>query len=446
LAVRIKRTTTEALPTRPIDSVTGPLRTLAERELTGPLLLLGAAVVSLLVANSPWGAAVSKMWQLPVGVSWGDLSVDKTLVHWVNDGLMGLFFFLVGLEIKREVVAGELSEPRRAALPALAAVGGMLVPAALYALSASGAARRGWGVPMATDIAFALGVLALLGRRIPRGLVLFLTALAIVDDIGAVLVIAIFYTTSFSITALMVAGALLLVSLALNRAGVRSPLVFLVVGLAVWLAFVESGVHATVAAILMAWTVPARTRLDGVELRTRLEGQMAQLHDAGLPEDHSFNSPSQHRAIGDLESTAASATTPLARIEQRLQPWVTFAVLPLFALANAGVALDASPSPGGPDVAFAVALGLVVGKPVGITLFSWLAVKAGVAELPEGVTWLHVAGVGLLAGVGFTMALFIGGLAFTDTVHVEQAKLGVLFGSLASGALGYVWLRYWGSP
>ena len=408
-------------------------------------LLAAATLVALVWANSPWSSHYEALFTTPLRVGFGSLELVKPLRLWVNDGLMGIFFFVIGLEIKRELLAGELDSVRKAALPAIAAVGGMVVPAALYIGAQSGAdgVVEGWGVPMATDIAFALGALAILGSRAPTGLKVFLTALAIVDDIGAILVIAVAYTDEIALGTLG-AGILLLSLAALaNRFDVRNALFYFLLGLLVWLAFLKSGVHATVAALLMALAIPARTRIDGAGLVQEMSAHLKQLRAIGLPADTRLNTPEQQQRVTAMGETVERAEAPLQRLEHALHPLVTYVVLPVFALANAGVALGAE---GGASVmhpiAIGVALGLVVGKPVGITLFSWIAVKAGVADLPAGVGWAHVVGVGALAGVGFTMALFVGSLAFSDDGQVATSKIAVLAASAISCAAGLLILRF----
>ncbi len=351
---------------------------------------------------------------------------------------MGIFFFLVGLEIKRELLAGELSSVRKASLPAVAALGGILVPALIFtALNASTPTADGWGVPMATDIAFALGVLALLGSRVPIGLKVFLTALAIVDDIGAVLVIALFYTSELSLIALALGAICLMVSLALNFLGARNAVVYFLVGTVAWLGFLQSGVHATVAAILMAFTIPARTRIAGEDLLKRMSILTEQLN-TDLPSDTAMNSAAQQHVLEKMNTTLDFASAPLQRIEHALTGPVTFLVLPIFALANAGVTIggDAGASLFSPLV-MGIVLGLTVGKVVGIGGFAWLAVRLGHADLPKGVTWGQVVGVGALGGVGFTMALFVAQLAFVDPAHVEASKIAILIASAISGLVGY---------
>ncbi|MGE0784875.1 MAG: Na+/H+ antiporter NhaA [Sandaracinaceae bacterium] len=431
------------MPRAPIDRLLRPITAFAEHRLAGAGLLLAAAVAAMGWAGSPWAHSYHALLEVPFELTLGEWTLRKSLHHWVNDGLMGIFFFLVGLEIKREVMVGELSTLRRASLPAISALGGMVVPALVYvAINRGGPTADGWGIPMATDIAFALGVLALLGDRVPRGLRVFLTALAIADDIGAVLVIALFYTDELSLVSLAIGVALLLGSIVMNLLGVRSVVAYLVVGLLAWLAFLESGVHATIAALLMALTIPARTRIDGAEVVERLTGLLGRLKGVGVPTDTAMNSREQQGVFDEMDVAVDEACAPLQRIENALSHPVTFLVLPVFAFANAGVTLtasvgDALRSP----LALGVGLGLLLGKPIGIVLSAWIAVKTRVADLPAGVGYRHVLGAGMLAGIGFTMALFIASLAFEDAAHIEVAKLAIFAGSGVAAVLGSIALR-----
>ena len=406
-------------------------------------VLLAATVVALLWANSPWAASYDDLLNTKLTIDLGGLSLSKSLHHWINDGLMSVFFFVVGLEIKRELIAGEFSDLRKVVLPATAAVGGMIVPAALYiSLHPDPPLRAGWGVPMATDIAFALAVLAVLGSRVPNSLKVLLTALAIVDDVGAVLVIAVFYTAEIGVPALLVGIGGFVVCLALSRIGVRNSLVYFLVGTAVWLAFLNSGVHATIAALLIAFTIPARSRITGERLRLKLERVLARLDQIGVPSDTGLNTKAQQKTLDELALMRDAASAPLQTLEHALAPLVTLVVLPLFAFANAGIAMEGVgfvSLRAGPGVGILV--GLVVGKPLGIFLFSRLAVRLGLAELPREVTWRHVLGVGFLGGVGFTMALFIGGLAFSSESDLLGVKVATLLGSAVAAAVGLFVLR-----
>jgi NhaA family Na+:H+ antiporter len=411
-------------------------------EASGGVLLLLAAAAALALANSPGGPAYFQFWNTPVTVGGGSWILTKPVLLWVNDGLMALFFFVVGLEIKREVLIGELSSLKRAAIPVAAAIGGMLVPALIYlAFNPQGSTARGWGIPMATDIAFALGILALMGRGAPLGLKVFLTAVAIIDDIGAVLVIALFYTSEVSLTALGTAACVLVLLGILNRAGVRSPLPYALLGIILWLAVLKSGVHATVAGVILAFFIPCRQAIDET---TFLEQARAMLDLFSSEGETPGPMPSaiQRDAIQSLESLSKAAETPLSRLEGHLHPWAAFVIVPVFAFANAGVTVEAGLDGLFRDsVLLGVSLGLFLGKPIGVMAFSWLAARSGIGQLPTGVRWIHIAGAAALCGVGFTMSLFIGGLAFELPGNLAHAKVGILLGSALSAALGALLIR-----
>jgi NhaA family Na+:H+ antiporter len=381
-----------------------PLREFLREEAAGGLVLVVAAIVALVLANSPWSQGWESLWSTDLGVEVAGAHWGMSLHHWVNDGLMVVFFLVVGLEIKRELVMGELREPRTAILPIVAAVGGAVLPAIIYlALNQGGPGASGWGVPMATDIAFALGVLALVGRGLPPGLRLFLATLAIVDDLIAVLVIALFYTSSVDLLGVAEVVVVMLLLVVANRRGVRSLLVYGVLGVALWLGVLVSGVHATVAGVLLAATIPA--------------------------------------VVGAAPGDGRSTRSPLVRLEDLLHPWSAYLVVPLFALANAGVRLEGGLDSITGPIGLGIILGLLVGKPLGIVGFTWLLVRTSVATLPEGVTWRQLVGLGILAGIGFTMSLFIADLAALDEAGHRSAKLGVLAATVVTAAVGWVVMR-----
>jgi NhaA family Na+:H+ antiporter len=400
-------------------------------------------VAAMLWANSPWAQTYFRLNHTEIGISVGARALTLSLQHWINDGLMVVFFFVVGLEIKRELLAGHLSSARRAILPVAAALGGMVVPAVIYAhFNAGGSGARGWGIPMATDIAFALGILALLGRRVPIGLKVFLTALAIADDLGAVLVIALVYTDEIRWLALAGAAACLLLIWSVIRAGVRQPLFFIVLASGVWLSVFVSGVHATVAGILMAMLVPVRPRLSPSEFFTKVSEGLHALRTAELTRSSVLANEAQFDALVRLEDAAMDMRPPGLTLERFLHPVQALFILPLFAFVNAGVSLGAHALHAlAHPVTLGVIAGLVLGKLVGVSLASWLAVRSGWAQLPDGVTWPQIVGVGLLAGVGFTMSLFVGELAFAEEALRDAAKVGILAASLTAGAVGYLVLR-----
>jgi NhaA family Na+:H+ antiporter len=426
-----------------IDHVTTPLSRMMQAGPAAGLVLLVCAAIALAWANSPWAHQYHALWETEISIGVAATHATLTLREVVNDGLMAVFFFLVGLEIKREILVGELATMRQAALPVAAALGGMIVPALLFvALNASTHGTRGWGVPVATDIAFALGVLALLGDRIPSSLRVFLSALAIADDLGAVLVIALFYTATISWTALAVAAALLLLSIVANAVGVRATWAYALIGLALWVAVLLSGVHATVAGVLLAFTIPTRTRIDESAFLAGARDALGDFHDALTPEKTVLSSRSHQVALERLNTLADHAQAPLVRLEDGLSGVVNFGIMPVFALANAGIPLSGSSHLITSPVALGVLVGLFVGKPIGISLATWISVRSGIASVPADVTRRMLFGVALLGGIGFTMSLFIAGLAFGGSAELlTAAKLGTFTASLLAGFAGWLVLR-----
>ena len=429
------------------DSVIQPFDRFFDREATSGVILIIAAVAAMIIANSPWGDAYHHLWEMPISISIGSFSLEKSLHHWINDGLMSIFFFLVGLEIKREVLVGELASPRQAIFPIAAALGGMIVPALFYiSFNMGRPGEAGWAIPMATDIAFALGCLALLGKGVPQGILIFLTALAIVDDLGGILVIALFYTDQLSVTALVEAVVLLIVSIMLNRLGVRKTLPYVIVGIFLWLALLKSGIHATVAGILLAMTIPASTAIRHSEFIKKIEEQLNVLkgkEEGALSYPLKLEEAEKQVVILSLEKACSDAEAPLEHIEHSLQPWVAYLIMPIFAFSNAGVRFDFGKLSAvlADPVFLGITFGLVAGKQIGVFSFAWLTVKSGLASLPQGVGWGHIYGVSILSGIGFTMSLFIGALAFEGNELLEMAKLGTLIASLLSGVLGYAVLK-----
>ena len=400
------------------------LRRFLRTEAAGGLVLLAATVVALGWANSPWDGSYTRLWATPVDLRVGTVGFSNDLRHFVNEGLMTLFFLVIGLEIKRELVTGELRSWRTAALPGLAAVGGMALPAAIYlALTLGHPGTRGWGIPMATDIAFALGVVALLGPRVPSPLRLFLLTLAVVDDIGAIVVIAVFYSSGIDLLPLALGAGLIVVMAGLRRLGILWMPLHALIGLGVWLATYKSGVHATLAGVALGLLAPGRPLVAGAVAREWAED----LSDEPVPDEL--------RAMTRLANSSMSLAE---RLEHDLHPIASFVVIPLFALANAGVVLEGSalPAPGGTRVVLGIVLGLVVGKTVGITATSWMAVRAHVAVLPSGVSWRQLAGIAAAAGVGFTVSLFVAGLAFSEPSLESAAKIGILLASVLASVLG----------
>ena len=409
---------------------------------SGGIVLLIATFIALFWANSPWADSYFALWDTELSINLGAyFHLSENLLHWVNDGLMVIFFLVVGLEIKREVTNGELAKPRRAFMAIAAAFGGMIIPALIYvAFNRGGPGASGWGIPMATDIAFTLGVLTLLGSRAPLSLKVFFTALAIVDDVGAVLVIALFYTSEISWISLGVGLVILLLLVALNRARVYSPLPYALLGVGLWLAFLESGVHPTLAGVLLAFTIPTRSPAN---TRTLLAQVVSLIEGFGLPTDWRNRASSQREAtLHTLETITNRMRSPAEHLESSLHPWSTYFILPLFALANAGVSFRGEA--GGvallSPVTIGIFLGLVVGKPLGVISFAWLAVRSGLAELPSGIGWRQLAGASFLAGIGFTISLFITGAAFDSPTIQASAKLAILVASAVAAGLGYVLL------
>ena len=422
---------TEQRRPRPlIEPWVRPLVRFLHIETAGGFVLLACTVLALSIANSPWSARFAELWQTRVGFTIGSFELYKPLLLWINDGLMTIFFFVVGLEIKREIVYGELQDPRKAALPGAAALGGMLVPGAIYLLvHGEGAGRSGWGIPMATDIAFVVGFLALLGSRVPFGLKILLLTLAIVDDIGAILIIAVAYTAHTSVMFLIIGIASFGVIYLLRSIGVRLVPMYVFVGAGIWYAFLKSGVHPTVAGVVLGLLTPAGPWFARNSLVNVAEAVAARLQlDA-----ESDDTVHQEEAVQLLTLTARETISPLDRLETSLHPWVAFGIMPLFALANAGVRVELSAMT--EPVALSIAFGLVLGKPLGIVAFSWIAVKLGLARLPTGVNWKILFGAGCLAGIGFTMSLFISGLALKAEL-LNAGKIGTLIGSLISATLG----------
>ncbi len=423
-----------------------PIKNFIEKKTSVGLLLIFSAILAMIVANSPLADAYHNLWKQYIHLGINDFVIKKNLLHWINDGLMSIFFFMVGLELKREILQGELSSLRKSMLPIGAAIGGMLFPALIYFYFNTGLdSVSGWGIPMATDIAFALGILYLLGDRVPLPLKVFLTAIAIVDDLGAVLVIAFFYTSDISIQSLVIAGIFLLILATANFIGIRNTLFYAIMGIGgLWLAILLSGVHATIAAVLAAFAIPNSKRIN-----TPLFLRKAKLLSYEIQQEFRNRKKnlkeSEERITHNIEkfsSLTEDATPPLQRLEHALYPFVSFVVLPIFAFANAGVSLgdtsfDAIISP----VTMGVIFGLIFGKFIGIILFSRLMVWFKIAALPHKVKWKHVYGIGFLAAIGFTMSLFITELAFKNENYLAQAKIGILSASLLAGFIGYFYLR-----
>ena len=421
---------------RIVGQVMGPIGRFLHIEAASGIILLVTAVVALVWANSPWASVYEHLLHTQISLGFGDYAFSQTLHFWVNDILMVIFFFVVGLEVRRELFEGELSTPRRAALPVAAALGGMLIPAAIYiALNVGTPAASGWGVPMATDIAFAVGVLALLGRRVPAALRVLLLALAIIDDIGAILVIAVFYSSGIVLSGLAIVGLGILIILIMQRIGLRSPWLYVAPGVVIWAGMLQAGIHPTIAGVILGLLTPAQSWFGHEGFMTETERALDGLRTKVASQDGPRELLPELQRIGVAQW---EALPPVTRIEAALHPWVAFGIMPLFALANAGVALGdlGAGLSAQAGIVFGVSLGLVLGKPLGIVAFSWLAVRLGFASLPRGVSWGGVLVVGCVAGIGFTMSLFIGALAFSDASMLAVAKLSVLIASAAAGVVG----------
>lgn len=423
------------------NTILTPFQKFVRIESLSGILLFGATFCALLVANTPLGAQFRAFWEFKLGISTSGFELIKPLILWVNDGLMAIFFFLIGLEIKRELLIGELNTAKKASLPLVAAIGGMAFPVALFLLlNRDPEASRAWGIPMATDIAFSLAILRLLGNRIPIGLKVFLTAFAIVDDLGAVVVIALFFSESIQWPLMGVAVALLAFLFFLSYKRIYSKLLTFALGIVVWLLFLKAGIHPTIAGVLLALTVPIRQKINLETYTDKLTEIVDRIRDSGvqiLP----LLSRDQIKEIDNLEDWTEKVQSPLQHLEHRLHNWVAFLIMPVFALANSGIELG-----GGSDLDLRlsgiIVLSMVMGKLLGITSFSWLATRFRLAELPEGVTFRHITGTGLLAGVGFTMSIFVANLAFFDLPGMlDSAKAGILAGSLLAGLSGYLFLR-----
>ena len=409
-------------------------------ETVGGLVLLVFGLAALAIANSPLAETYDHVWEIPLTLGIVNHQLSLSLHEWINDGLMAVFFLLVGLEIKRELLAGELCSVRQAALPIACAIGGMVVPAAIYLIfNFRGMGSHGWGIPMATDIAFALGALNLIAPNAPIGAKVLLTALAIVDDMGAVLVIALFYSEAIMWTALAGAGVTLLVLIGFNLAGVRHLWPYLLAGVVLWLFVHASGVHATIAGVALAFTIPTHTRINAVEFSREAHSLLGDFDRRETGDSLVLTSKGQQEALFSLERASEGVTAPVLRLERALHNFSAFAVMPLFAFANAGVKIDLSMQH--LEIGLGVLAGLVFGKPLGIMAAALVAVKMGIARLPMGVSWRSLLGYGCLAGIGFTMSLFIAMLAFADSPLVDTAKRGIVVGSLLAGVAGAVLLK-----
>ncbi len=428
------------------DRILSPLEEFIHRQTTSGVLLMICAVAALVIANSPLSGAYHHFLQLPFTIGVEGFQLSKSIHHWINDGLMALFFFVVGLELKREMLVGELANPKQALLPIIAAIGGMVVPAVIYiAINPSGHTIDGWGIPMATDIAFALGALALLGKRVPTNLLTFLVALAIVDDLGAVTVIALFYTEALNYTALLTAVVILGVLISLNLGGVRWSLPYILLGVVLWIAMLKSGVHATLAGIFLAFTIPMRPKYDPQRFLSHMKEMVSKIQEAYQREENILLNDELRNRVRALGQGVQLAQAPAQTLEHKMHLPSAYIVIPIFSLANAGIPIDwtAFGSIIGHPVALGVIAGLVGGKLLGIVGFSWLAVQTGITRLPHGLDFRHIIGVGLMGGIGFTMSIFVAELGFAHHAQdLLMAKTGILVASLVAGVSGFVWLYF----
>lgn len=407
------------------------------------IILIFIASVAIIWANSTGSNFYFELWQNKITLGFGELVISKPLLQWINDGLMAMFFFAIGLEIKREVIAGELSTWKKAAMPVFAAFGGMILPSLIFiAFNKGTPASNGWGIPMATDIAFSLGILALLGKRVPLSLKIFLTAFAIVDDLGSVLIIAIFYSSKIILSNVALGALFLGIMIFMNWVGVRNKLAYAIPGiLGIWMAFLLSGVHATVAGVLAAFAIPAGTKINKFDFKQSVI-DLANGIRGGKEKPSPFLTKEEQQAVTAIKEKCEHFEPPLQSLENSLHPWVILFIMPVFALSNTGVVLNTNLLAVVADSSgLGIILGLVLGKPLGIFLFSWLAYKMKIASLPENVNWRHIIGIGLLGGIGFTMALFITSLAYKESVLINSAKISILLASVIAGLAGYFVLR-----
>jgi Na+/H+ antiporter NhaA len=418
------------------------LNSFLHNESVGGVLLLICAIIALLFANIPSLGSLHHIWDYNAGITIGGFSLQMTVEQWINDGLMAIFFFVVGLEIKREMLVGELSSLKHAILPVFAAIGGMIVPACIYTIfnHADPNTYHGWGIPMATDIAFAIGIISLLGKRVPIGLKVFLTALAIVDDLGAIIVLAIFYPShALHLDMLIYAGIVVAFLLTLNRFKVQNTLLYIIPGLILWYLIFESGVHATIAGVILALTIPSKTSINEVRFSVKMNHLLEKFKATSNSEVEVMANPEQQAIIHQMHKTVQEIDPLMHKFESALHPWVTYLIMPLFALANAGVIVtdDLFNWPI-PDVALGIFFGLLLGKPIGIFLFSFIAVKFKLAELPAGTKWKQIFAIGKLAGIGFTMSIFIDGLAFKTDYLANLGKAAILATSSLAAILGLI--------
>ena len=426
------------------DSILTPLDDFIHRQTTSGILLMLCAVLAIYVANSPWSETYHHILATPFTIGIPGFQLSKTLHHWINDGLMAIFFFVIGLELKREILVGELANMKLAMLPIIAAVGGMLVPVLIYiSFNQEGPALNGWGVPMATDIAFALGALALLGKRVPKNLLTFLIALAIVDDLGAVLVIALFYTETLNIFALTIAAITMILLVSFNLGGIRRSMPYILLGTVLWIAMLQSGVHATLAGIFLAFTIPMRPKYDPGRFLLQINEMVEQIKRTYKRDENIVTNDELRSRVRALGEGVLLVQAPAQIMERKMHIPTAYFIIPVFSLANAGIPIDWASfgSVISHPVSIGITAGLVVGKLIGIAGFSWLAVKLGLTSLPNGLNFKHITGAALMGGIGFTMSIFIAELGFAHSAEdLLMAKTGILVASVLAGVSGFIWL------
>ncbi len=426
-----------------IDTLVDPFQRFFQIEASGSILLFIATLVALLWANSRWDNFYTELWENNLSIKLNGFVLSRSLLHWINEGLMAVFFFVIGLEIKREILIGELSSLKQATLPVIAAIGGMIFPAFIYyALSKNTVTEAGWGISMATDIAFSLGVLNLLGKRVPVNLKVFLVAFAIIGDLGSVLIITLFYSAGINFSFLIIGLGLFFVLVLFHQLRIRNYHIYMVIGFVIWYMFLRSGIHPTFAGILIAFTIPMRRKIRVPVFKKRMIENLNVFSSKSRSYKKLLNKR-QLAGIDNMEDEIEKVQSPLQFLEHKLHGFVTFIVIPLFALANAGIVFKAfSAEEFFNSTSLNVELSLIIGKLSGLVIFSWISIKIGIASLPEKTRWIHLIGLGLLGGMGFTMSLFISNLAFTDPGLINYAKIGILTGSLVSGLLGFLVLRF----
>jgi len=426
------------------DSLLSPLEEFIHRQTTSGIMLMLCAITALYLANSQWSEVYHFILQTKFTIGVPGFELSKSIHHWINDGLMAIFFFVVGLELKREIIVGELADPKQAMFPIIAAVGGMIVPVLFYmVINPSGSAFQGWGIPMATDIAFALGALALLGKRVPTNLLTFLVALAIVDDLGAVTVIALFYTDTINLVALSGVGVMLFLLISLNLGGIRRPLPYILLGIVLWIAMLLSGIHATLAGIFLAFTIPLRPKYDPNRFLMHINEMVDQIKISFKRESNIVKNGELRSRVQALGDGVQLVQAPAQVLEHKMHLPTAYIVIPIFSLANAGIPIDTASFTAtlAHPVTLGIIVGLVLGKLVGIAGFAWIAVKLGFTTLPKDLNFKHIIGVALMGGIGFTMSIFVAELGFAQNPEeLLKAKTGVLLASLIAGISGFIWL------